>query len=192
MGLFDQLDGARTVARLASAPNGQIYGTFHKLLPLVPLWQADGNCRMGFTQLFNGYVRGPENTSLDMLQSAVKLGQIPGVPVDVVVTPEDYYDSLYIMAGSTSIFDAYVHLPEEHPAQPPTPPASNDAATIAALNLQVAGLQSQVKTIVAANNKARKLAQTLLDQYPARGGGSWVQLGKTSLPPIIDALTVPQ
>ncbi len=191
MGAFDHLAGAPTIAKLASAPGGHIFGTFKPNLPLVPLWTADGNCRMGFTQQFNGYVRGPENTSFDMFQSSVRLGQIPGVPHDAAVTPEDYYDSMYLAAGGTSIFDRYVHLPEEHPAPAPpdAPPSANsDAATIAALNLQVAGLQGQVKTLQTSNNKARKLAQAFLDQYPARGGGSWVQLGKTSLPPIIDAL----
>lgn len=142
-GVFENLAGARTLARLFSAVGQKIYGTFNPQLPYPPLYSADGMNRYGFRQFYNGYVRGPEGTSLSQLQAAVDRGLLPGIHQNSAgayprLTLQDYYDSLYLQASNgSSFYDMYVPnevatttepivepVVEPPVVTPPTPPIS--------------------------------------------------------------------
>lgn len=126
--VFDYLAGSITLNKQTQSPTQRDYGTFNPSYPFPPLWSEDGKTRYGFRRWFNGYVRGPEGTSLYLLQAAVDAGMIPGVHQDSsgrypVLTAEDYYDSMYIAVGQTTLYDAYVRaVSSVDPGQPSFPP----------------------------------------------------------------------
>lgn len=184
-GNFDNLAGARTVARLFSAVGQKIYGKFNPQLPYPPLYSADGMNRYGFRQFYNGYVRGPEGTSLSQLQSAVDRGLLPGIHQNSAgvyprLTLQDYYDSLYLQApNGSSFYDMYVPnevatvtepIVEPPVVTPPTPPAGQPDASVAleAMTLKYTTLKADHEAFI---RKLEKLSN--LKDVPVRGG-RWV------------------
>lgn len=170
MGVFDNLAGAPTVQRLMSAPGGIDHGTFKPGRPFPPIWTADGDCRFGFTKFGNGYVRGPEGTSYDQFTTAVRAGQIPGVPVDAALVVQDYYDAMYIAAtgGRTSLYDAYVR-PEDGGGDG-DPCASVKAELKAAQDAQ-ARAEDAAKMAGDAVWRAKTAAAKARKAMPGKGGG---------------------
>jgi len=174
MEMFSHFAGAPTVARLFSEPDQKIHGTYDPTLPLIPIFSNIVKTRWGFDRFFNGYVRGPEGTSLAQFQDAVKAGQIPGVPSDAIATMTDYLDALYIMApGGSSLYDAFVRpIVAVDPGQPPSGGGADPCADVkaqlqveradaAAASQKLASIKTSIKV---ASAQARKT-------LPAGAGG---------------------
>jgi hypothetical protein len=185
--VFDYLAGSLTLNKQTQSPTQRDYGTFDPSLPFPPLWSEDGKTRYGFRRWFNGYVRGPEGTSLALLQAAVNAGMIPGVHQDAsgrypLLTSEDYFDAMYIAVGQTSLYDAYVRaVPSVDPSQPnfppplspvnpvdpnpqsinPNPPADPCAAVKAAFQSQIALLQHSLNVSTKAYEADEELLSSL-------------------------------
>lgn len=129
MGAFDAWQGHQTVARLFSAPGGLIRGVFDRNLPQFPIQSATQPTRWGFREFFNGYVFGPEGTSLELLQAAVDAGKLRDIPGGGIqpgtkLTALDFEDSRYLQApdGVSSVYAYYVRGQAAPPIDPPAPP----------------------------------------------------------------------
>jgi len=192
MGVFDSLAGSPTINKQTQSPNQRDHGTFDPSQPYPPLWSESGPSRYGFKRWFNGYVRGPEGTSLLQLQAAVNAGLIPGVHPDAsgqypILAAQDYYDAMYIAVGQTSLYDAYVRtMSTDDPTPVPAPvpvPTVPTVPTPASVSVPVTpGSADPCASIKAdldsANATLKKITKAVkCAPIPARGGGlAWIVL----------------
>jgi hypothetical protein len=202
-GVFTNLAGAQTVARLFSALGQKIYGRFNPQLPYPPLYSADGLNRYGFRQFYNGYVRGPEGTSLSQLQAATDRGLLPGIHQNSAgvyprLSLQDYYDSLYLQApNGSSFYDMYVPAedvvtptetgpvtkpveppvvqPSAPPVVPPTTPPVGQPDVSVALEAMTLKYTTLLKDHQALIRNVERIPRSY-DELPTRGGGKWVNV----------------
>lgn len=130
MGAFDAWATRPTIARLFSAPGAVIRGAFTPTLQQFPIQSSTQATRWGFREFFNGYVFGPEGTSLELLQAAVDAGKLKDIPGGLGIQPGtrltalDFEDSRYLQApdGSSSVYAYYVRGQAAPPVDSPAPP----------------------------------------------------------------------